>query len=168
MQFRLIPFVLLMLTCHCLIAQTDTAKSEIDSLSPAANIIPVFTVSADELESEEQSQDVSGILQSSRDVFMSIAGFNFSGARYRFRGYSSENTQIMMNGIPMNDRESGWAIWAFWGGLNDVTRYPENRQGISSANMGFGNIGGYSQCQSSFNEFEKGNKNFVCTNKQNV
>jgi len=147
-------------------AQEDTTSIKQDSLDGDPNIIPVFTVSADELESESQSQDVSGILQSSRDVYTSIAGFNFSAARYRFRGYSSENTQLMMNGIPMNDRESGWAIWAYWGGLNDVTRYPENRQGISSAQMGFGNIGGFSNIDLRPTNLRKGTKiSYALTNR---
>ncbi len=151
------PFVVL--------GQIDTTNQNPDSLD-VPNIIPDFTVAADELESESQSQDISGILQSSRDVFMSIAGFNFSAARYRFRGYSSENTQVMMNGIPMNDRESGWAIWAFWGGLNDVTRYPENRQGISSAQMGFGNIGGFSNIDLRPTNIRKGTRvSYALTNR---
>ena len=80
-------------------AQVDTPTVDVDTNAAETNIIPVFTVSADEVESESQSQDVSGILQSSRDVYTQIAGFNFSAARYRFRGYSSENTSIMMIGI---------------------------------------------------------------------
>ena len=40
---------------------------------------------------------------------------------------------MFFNGIPVNDPENGWTIWSFWGGLNDVTRYPENKFGISSA-----------------------------------
>jgi len=166
MQGRLFLIFVFLLIIPCVNAQTDTSRSKTDTLSSESNIIPVFTVSADELESETQSQDVSGILQSSRDVYMSIAGFNFSAARYRFRGYSSENTQIMMNGIPLNDRESGWAIWAYWGGLNDVTRYPENRQGISSANMGFGNVGGYSNIDLRPTNIRKGTRiSYALTNR---
>ena len=51
-------------------------------------IIPVFTTTVDLLENELQSQDISGLLQSSRDVYVNQAGFNFSAARYRLRGYS--------------------------------------------------------------------------------
>ena len=75
---------------------------------------------------------------------MNQAGFNFSAARYRLRGYSSENTRLFFNGIPVNDPENGWTIWSYWGGLNDVTRYPENSFGISNSAATFGSVGAYS------------------------
>ncbi len=121
-------------------AQTDSTSVE----DTTANLIPVFTTTVDLLDNESQSQDISGLLQSSRDVYVNQAGFNFSAARFRLRGYSSEHTRISFNGIPVNDPENGWTIWAYWGGLNDVTRYPENKFGISSSNATFGSIGGYS------------------------
>ena len=121
-------------------SQTDSIFNE-DSVDI---LVPVFTTTVDLLENESQSQDISGLLQSSRDVYVNQAGFNFSAARFRLRGYSSENTRIFFNGIPVNDPENGWTIWSYWGGLNDITRYPENKFGISSADATFGSIGGYS------------------------
>ena len=120
--------------------QTDSSF-EVDSTK---NIIPVFTTTVDLLDNELQSQDISGLLQSSRDVYVNQAGFNFSAARYRLRGYSSENTRLIINGIPVNDPENGWTIWSYWGGLNDVTRYPETSFGISNSEANFGSIGAYS------------------------
>ena len=119
-------------------SQTDSIFNE-DSVDI---LVPVFTTTVDLLENESQSQDISGLLQSSRDVYVNQAGFNFSAARFRLRGYSSENTRIFFYGIPVNDPENGWTIWSYWGGLNDITRYPENKFGISSADATFGSIGG--------------------------
>jgi hypothetical protein len=133
-------FSVLILISATTSAQTDSifVKDTLD------NIIPVFTTTVDLLENEQQSQDISGLLQSSRDVYVNQAGFNFSAARYRLRGYSSENTRLFFNGIPVNDPENGWTIWSYWGGLNDVTRYPENSFGISNSAANFGSIGAYS------------------------
>ena len=105
-------------------SQTDSIFNE-DSVDI---LVPVFTTTVDLLENESQSQDISGLLQSSRDVYVNQAGFNFSAARFRLRGYSSENTRIFFNGIPVNDPENGWTIWSYWGGLNDITR---NLVGVS-------------------------------------
>ena len=121
-------------------SQTDSTFAT-DSVD---NIIPVFTTTVDLLDNELQSQDISGLLQSSRDVYVNQAGFNFSAARYRLRGYSSENTRLFINGIPVNDPENGWTIWSYWGGLNDVTRYPETSFGISNSAATFGSVGAYS------------------------
>ncbi len=107
--------------------QTDSTKINNSDSTDNTNTIPVITVSLAELEDDTESQDVSGLLQSSKDVFTSIAGFNFSAARFRVRGYDSENFTVMMNGITLNNPENGRAIWAYWGGLNDITRYQNSK-----------------------------------------
>ena len=128
-----------------------------------ANMVPVFTTTVDLLENELQSQDISGLLQSSRDVYVNQAGFNFSAARFRLRGYSSENTRLFFNGIPVNDPENGWTIWSYWGGLNDITRYPENKFGISSSSATFGGVGGYSYISALPSEKKTGSRiSYAC------
>ena len=129
-------------------------------------IIPVFTTTVDLLENELQSQDISGLLQSSRDVYVNQAGFNFSAARYRLRGYSSENTRLFFNGIPVNDPENGWTIWSYWGGLNDITRYPENSFGISNSAATFGSVGAYSYISALPSEKNTGGRiSYAATNR---
>ncbi len=121
-----------------------SSLAQIDSsVTDTSKFIPLITLDADDLDNS-QSQDVSTLLQSSRDVFVSAAGFNFSAARFRMRGYQADQYAIMMNNVVMNDPERGSAIWAYWGGLNDITRYPNVGNGISNGNMNFGGIGGYS------------------------
>ena len=130
------------------------------------NIIPVFTTTVDLLDNELQSQDISGLLQSSRDVYVNQAGFNFSAARYRLRGYSSENTRLFINGIPVNDPENGWTIWSYWGGLNDVTRYPETSFGISNSAATFGSVGAYSFISALPSEKKTGGRiSYAATNR---
>lgn len=127
-------------------AQTDTTSvnnNDSDTTFKKEEI-PQFSTSLNVLDEQAENQDVSGLLQSSRDVFTSIAGFNFSAARYRIRGYDSENFVTMMNGVTLNNPESGRAIWAYWGGLNDITRYQEVKNGIASSPLTFGGIGGFS------------------------
>ena len=104
--------------------------------------LPVFTLTTDDLDGELGNQDISGILQSSRDVFTSVAGYNFGQARFRIRGYDSENTLVSINGVLVNDFETGWASWSNWAGLNDVTRWMQVRTGIGASRINFGSIGG--------------------------
>ncbi|MCW8896515.1 MAG: TonB-dependent receptor [Flavobacteriales bacterium] len=133
-----------------LLAQTDTTKIVSNSKDTTEAeiervVVPTFTTTLDALEDENaENQDVSGLLQSSRDIFNSTAGFNFGVARYRIRGYDSENFVVTMNGVTLNNPETGRAIWALWGGLNDITRYQETKNGISSSPLTFGGIGGSS------------------------
>jgi len=142
--------------------QTDSSQTK-DTL---INLVPVFSTGADLLENESQSQDISGLLQSSRDVYAAQVGFNFSAARFRYRGYSSEHTNLLLNNIPVNDPETGWAIWSYWGGLNDMTRYPETRNGISSSSMSFGGLSGYSSISLRPSSKRKGHRiSYSATNR---
>ena len=118
--------------------------------------LPVFTLTTDDLDGELGNQDISGILQSSRDVFTSVAGFSFGQARFRIRGYDSENTLVTINGVLVNDLETGWATWSNWAGLNDVTRWMQVRTGIGSNRNLFGSIGGSSDMNIQASALRKG------------
>lgn len=163
-HFSRVTLLLLLfgVSLQTLIAQQDTiqvAKSVPDSsgleMQPRTS---VFTVTADDLDAELESQDISGLLQSSRDIYTSTAGFNFGSARYRIRGYQSNHTRITINGVLMNDLESGWAQWFRWGGLNDVTRSITVRTGVQESPYNFGGIGGFSEISLRPTEFRPGTR----------
>jgi hypothetical protein len=86
-------------------------------------------------------QNVSGVLTASRDAFVSATQFTFSSLRFRSRGYDNDQTQVYLNGIPMNDLENGGAFWGQWGGLNDVFRGRSSIYGLSPNEFGFGGLG---------------------------
>lgn len=137
--------------------EPDTSKQVIDSLDLPSKV-PVFSVNASDVDNDLESQDVSSLLQSSRDVFTSMAGFNLSAGRFRMRGLGSENQIVMINGVPFNNPETGFASFSTWGGLNDVTRFTEVRNGINSCRFHFGNVGGYTNIESKASSFKKGVK----------
>ena len=117
--------------------------------------IPQITVFAEDLESDNQAQDISGLLQSSRDIFVSTAGYVFGQTRFKIRGYDSENTSVLINGIEVNDFETGRAYWSSWGGLNDATRNKEIETGIPSSYLTFGGVGGVTNMITRASTFRK-------------
>jgi len=121
---------------------TSTGDSEGD-LVTKEELIPTITLSdSDLIEQENLSSNISSLLTASRDVFVNAAAFNFSATRFRIRGYDSENTMVLLNGVPMNDLESGRVYWSLWGGLNDVMRNRETDIGLNSIPYNFGGVGG--------------------------
>ena len=140
-------------------AQTDSTKAiGTDTVFDENINAPAFTVSLDGVDGSGLDQNVSGLLQSSKDVYTRIAGYNFSAARFRVRGYNSENFTVMMNGVALNNPEGGRAIWAFWGGLNDITRYQDVKNGINASSQTFGGIGGFSNISARASDVRKGTK----------
>jgi hypothetical protein len=133
---RILYLIIGLFLMQHVVGQTDTSN-----LVPQI-ILPTIVLSESDFEGGSASTDISGLLQSSRDIFVSTAGFNFGSLRYRMRGYDSENTMVLFNGVPMNDLETGRASWSSWGGLNDAVRNTEISNGITTSDWGFGGVGG--------------------------
>jgi len=123
----------------------------------AEDVIPTIMLSDEDIESGTSgTQSISGVLNASRDVFSSKVAFAFGVARFRVRGYDSDNTTVLMNNIPMNDLESGRPTWWSWSGLNDVMRNRESSLGLAATPYSFGGIGGASSLDSRAGRQRKG------------
>lgn len=88
----------------------------------------------------ETISNASGLLQATRDVFLSRAAFDFSQAFFRVRGYDARNGQVLINGLPMNRFFDGRPQWNNWGGLNDVVRNQEFTNGLQASEYTFGGV----------------------------
>ena len=130
--------------------QSDTSQSKFN--------IPIFSTSGGDVDTDLEQQDVSSLLQSSRDVFTQFSSFQFGVGRYRMRGYLGENQLIMINGVNVNNVETGFSSWSNWGGLNDVTRFVETRFGNVASRYGFSGAGGYTNIDSKASSFRKGTR----------
>ncbi len=103
--------------------------------------LSIVTITDDELSGDEgETDNISGLLQASRDTYLRAAAFDFSGSFYRIRGLDSENGKLLINGIEMNKIFNGRPQWSNWGGLNDVTRNQEFSNFLSPSNYTFGGI----------------------------
>jgi len=120
--------------------------------------IPVFSTSGSDIESDLGEQDISSLLQSSRDLFTQFASFQFGPAGYRMRGYEAKNGLVMINGVNVNNPETGFGSWSSWGGLNDVTRFSETRFGNVANRSGSSGPGGYTNIDSKASSFKKGTR----------
>jgi len=99
------------------------------------------TLSDDELNDDTGGSDnISGLLSSSKDVFQRTAAFEFSSSFFRVRGLDSDNGTVLMNGIEMNKFDTGRPQWSNWGGLNDVVRNQEFTQGLKPSTYNFGGV----------------------------
>ncbi len=83
-------------------------------------------LSDDDLSADKaDNQTVSALLQASRDIFLRTAAYQFRPYWFAVRGYDSRFNTVLLNGVVMNNAYDGRPNWTSWGGLNDVTRHPE-------------------------------------------
>jgi hypothetical protein len=102
----------------------------------------IITLSDDDLSDngDRNPAYVSGVFQSSKDVYLKAAAYNFSQAWYKVRGYDSSYGTILINGVEMNKLYDGRPQWSNWGGLNDAFRNQEFTTGIAPASYTFGSL----------------------------
>lgn len=139
-------------------SQTDSLNNLPPDTSDSNFNIPIFSTTGADADSDMDQQDVSSLLQSSRDVFVQFASFQFGPSRYRMRGYALENQTIMINGVNVSNLETGVSSWGNWGGLNDVTRFSEIRFGNLGSRYNFSGAGGYTNIDSKASSFKKGTR----------
>nr|WP_299340226.1 TonB-dependent receptor [Allomuricauda sp.] len=101
----------------------------------------LITLTDGDLSDDEETFAISsGLLQSSRDIFLRRAAFDFGQAFFKVKGYDSRNGKVTINGLEMNKFFDGRAQWNNWGGLNDVLRNQQFTPGLSMNTFSFGGI----------------------------
>ena len=100
-------------------AQTDNTKQQEEQNTIADE--QTFTFTEAQLgEDDDMSQNVS-IISSNQNIYASKVGFLFSPVRFRYRAFNQKYNEIYINGVQMNDMESGQFRFSLIGGLNRVT-----------------------------------------------
>jgi hypothetical protein len=102
------------------------------------------SISSDYVDIESRKQYTVRLIPSDADPFERSAALSFNAAHFLIRGYNSDGYQIYMNGLPVENPESGFDIWDTWGGLGDITQNIDSHVGLSPSNFSFGGIGGMS------------------------
>ena len=118
-----------------------------------------YTISlsdAEILAEDSELDNISGILQSAKDVFLSAAAFDFSQTFFRVRGLGAEYGELLINGTEMNKFYDGKPQWNNWGGLNDVQRNQIFTNGIAPADYAFGSLGGTTNILMRASKYQKG------------
>jgi len=103
--------------------------------------LSLITITDDELNDDASAADnIAGLLQATRDIYLRTAAFEFSSSFFRIKGLDSGYGKVLINGIEMNKLYDGRAQWSNWGGLNDVLRNQEFSNGLAPSNYTFGGV----------------------------
>ena len=129
----------------------------IDTTDLNTNEVPTVILLDSDFDDSSSSSvnEASTLLNSSRDVFNSIAAFNFGSLRYRIRGNDSKYGEVMINGISMNDVETGRPVFSNWGGLNDAFRNSIIVEGLGKTGAGFGGLAGLTAYSTRASQYRK-------------
>lgn len=107
---------------------------------------------------EATTQSSLSVLQSSRDVFSSLASYDLGFYWFRPRGIDGRLSETMMNGISMAKQTNGFIDFGNWGGLNEITRYPEIAVNHAPSEYAFGGVGSVIYKNTKASEYRKGSQ----------
>ncbi len=128
-------------------------------INTISNALSLIELSDDELSEDNQAADnISGLLQSSQDVFLRTAAFEFGSSFFRVRGLDSDLGAVRINGVPMNKFFNGRPQWGNWGGLNDLTRNQEFNPGLKTSDYGFGGLIGATNINTKASSYRSGGR----------
>jgi len=131
----------------------------IDLIDAPVNDQFTISISDDELSDDTSGSDnISGLLQSSKDVFFRTAAYEFSSSFFKVRGLDSDNGMVHINGIEMNKLYNGRPQWGNWGGLNDVLRNQDFTDGITPSTYSFGGLLGANNINVRASEYSEGGR----------
>ena len=112
-------------------------------IADGSNDADDFIVSESQIEDEEgNSQSIATLSGANDNIFYQAASYDFSLMRFRVRGYDSEYTQTMINGIVFNDPARGRFNYSMMGGMNQAFKNKSIGMGLEATSYGFGDVGG--------------------------
>lgn len=116
-----------------------------------------FTFTESQLgEDDDAVQSVAALTSSTNDIYLSNVGYLFSPMRFKVRGYDSKYNDVYINGVQMNDMETGRFSYGMVGGLNHATKNQEGVSPFEDNRFAFAPIGGASNINMRASQYATG------------
>ena len=135
------------------IVATDIA---IDRKTPVAftNVLPA------QIQEELAGRDLPMVLNTTPGVYATQQGGGDGDARVTIRGFDQTNLAVMVDGVPMNDMETGQVYWSNWSGLDLVVKTFQVQRGLGASKLALPAVGGTMNILTGGNENANGELNY--------
>ncbi|WP_221409839.1 TonB-dependent receptor [Reichenbachiella sp. MSK19-1] len=104
--------------------------------------VAVSVVKKDVIMERASNQEFPELLKATPGVYATKQGGGYGDSRISLRGFNSENVAVLINGVPVNDMESGQVYWSNWAGLTEVTSLMQVQRGLGASKVAVPSIGG--------------------------
>jgi iron complex outermembrane receptor protein len=123
-----------------------TTLSEVEVVADVAKIretpVAFSTISSKQIKEELGTRDLPMILNSTPGVYATQQGGGSGDARINIRGFDQKNIAVMVDGVPVNDMETGQVFWSNWDGLGDITQTLQVQRGLGASKLAIPSVGG--------------------------
>lgn len=105
---------------------------------------PVVSSSVKAIEIEEKlgNQEFIEALKYTPGIHVNVQGGGWGDSEIFMRGFDNTNIAVMVNGVQVNDLETGTMYWSDWASLSDVTAVMQTQRGIGASKISTSSVGG--------------------------
>ncbi|MCB0497100.1 MAG: TonB-dependent receptor [Cyclobacteriaceae bacterium] len=104
--------------------------------------VAVSAISAKDIEERYAAADVADIIQSTPGIYTTEGAGGYGDQEVYIRGFDQSNVAFLVNGVPINDMESGYMYWSNFAGLSEVTRQIQVQRGLGASKLAISSLGG--------------------------
>ena len=104
--------------------------------------IAVSTINAKEINLKAGHESLPALLLSFPSVYATKQGGGYGDDRINIRGFDQRYIAVLINGVPVNDMESGWVYWSNWMNLTDIASSLQVQRGLSTVKLAVPAVGG--------------------------
>lgn len=88
------------------------------------------------------SQELPELLKITPSAFITKGGGGSGDSRINIRGFDQKNIAVLINGIPVNDMESGQVYFSNWAGIGDALKQMQVQRGLGASKLAIQSVGG--------------------------
>ncbi len=104
--------------------------------------IVLSTIKSKELKNSAANADIPEILMQTPSVYATKQGGGYGDSRINLRGFEQRNIAVTVNGMPVNDMETGWVYWSNWMDLKNIASSIQIQRGLSASRLVLPSVGG--------------------------
>jgi hypothetical protein len=153
MQKKLFTTLIAFSLTTALFAQSETKNP--NAVNEGEN---AFTFTEAQLGEDDDINQTISIVSSNNNIYANETGYLFSPVRFRYRAYNTRYNDIYINGVQMNNNESGQFNYSMVGGLNSLTRDMESSLPFESNEFSMSGLGGSNNYNFRASHFAAGNR----------
>jgi hypothetical protein len=102
------------------------------------------------------SQELPELLKLTPSAFITKGGGGPGDSRINIRGFNQNNIAVLINGIPVNDMESGAVYFSNWAGIGDALKQMQVQRGLGASKLAIQSVGGTLNIITKTTDAEKG------------
>ena len=102
------------------------------------------------------SQELPELVKITPSAFITKGGGGVGDSRINIRGFDQKNIAILINGVPVNDMESGWVYFSNWAGIGDALKQMQIQRGLGASKLAIQSVGGTMNIITKTTDAEKG------------